>query len=280
MTALLIAALIAAPAPSQEAILRERARAAANAREKATAAALEREQVYSRPIGLPGAGETLTVPLTGKAIGSDGKVYTFSGTVTLQIDSPAPLPPATRLTGIRDPATALLVTTATAGQRLVLEGEGLLSETILVTVGGERAAVLRQSAGMIEFTVPPVPAGKSPTLVLYWLIANQWQPKGTLPLTVLQGPAPTPTPTPVPPPTPGASPRVDSIQSSGGVVVIAGSGFGGAAGRVLIDKLPVTATGWSETRITGQAAGPVLPRLTLDLQRAGEGWHTQTWEGP
>lgn len=266
MNALLIAALIAAPAPSREQILRDRAGAAANRREA------------EARVKLPGATESLQIPVTGKGVDGKGNVYTFSGVVTLQIDTPLPPPPplTTKLTGIRNPETAILVTTAAPGQRLVLEGELLTSETILVAIGGERATVTRAAAGMIEFIVPPVPEGKPPVLILYWLVNNNWVEKGRLPLTVKAAPTPTPTPTPTPP---GDSPRVDSIQSSGEQVTITGSGFGTAPGRVLLDKLPVLVLTWDETRITGRSEFAVLPRLTLDLQRAGEGWHTQTLVG-
>lgn len=257
----------------------ERARAQANRRERAEAAALRREIVYSRP--LPGATETLQIPVTGKAVDRVGRTFTFSGSVTLSIDtpSPSPAPVGTKLTGIRDPATALLVTTATAGQRLVLEGEGLLAATLLVTVGGERAAVLRQSAGMIEFTVPPVPPGKSPVLILYWLLENQWQAKGTLPLAVKPGPTPPP-----PPPGPKLGIRVDGFEDGAGrsvevvpihdTLIIVGSGFGTVPGRALVNKELSSVVSWSDVRIvcrSGEGANR-YHRLGIDLWTPAGGW--------
>ncbi len=270
MNALLIAALLAVPAPSRDQILRDRASRQSNAREKA----LQREILYSAPILPPGAlgsQETVQVPIVStKVILSDGRVLELSGVLTGTITSPAPVPPLTRLTGIRDPATALLVTKATPGQRLVLEGEQLLSETIRLTVGGEIAPVTRQSAGMLEFTVPPVPAGRPPVLILYWLQANNWVEKGRLPLTV--------TSSPVPVPVPGINPRVDSLENSGGQIILNGSGFGAAAGRVMLDKRPLTVVGWTDASITCLSRPEVkLGRLVLDLWRPGEGWFTELW---
>ena len=117
----------------------------------------------------------------------------------LQIESAPPVPPpvVTKITGIRDPVSAGLVTGGTPGQRLVLEGE-LLSgpDLIRVAIGGQIAPVSRQSPTAVEFTVPPLPAGQT-NLELWWLVANNWQSKGRLPFTV-KGTEPLPPPPPGP----------------------------------------------------------------------------------
>lgn len=290
---LILALLLAAPAPTLDQILTQRARAQANRHEKA----LQREQVYSRPIALPGATEALTIPLTGKAIGSDGKVYTFSGTVTLSIDTPAPtptpvpVPTVTKLTGIRDPATNLIVTSGAVGKRLVLEGELLLAQDLLVVVGGQVAAIASKSPTRIEFTVPTGPLGRPDTLILYWLQANNWQEKGRLPFRVGTVPPPTPTPEPTPPPTPPPPPTPIpgpplSIQFEDGAgrlsdafvidhpMVIVGTGFGTAPGRVLIDKSPAPVLAWSSERIVTRSGSGAnrYHRVGIDLWTPGAGW--------
>jgi hypothetical protein len=70
---------------------------------------------------LPGAPTTVTVPITGKTTDAQGNSVTVSGTLTLTIELAGPIPPPvteTKLTGVRNPATGLLVTTTTAGTRL------------------------------------------------------------------------------------------------------------------------------------------------------------------
>lgn len=266
MNLYLVAALLAA-APTQA------------QKDKAASAALTREQVYSRPLGPPGAVETLTVPLAGRAMAADGTVFSFSGSIVLTIEAKPPPPPppvVTKLTGLRDPVSGALVTTAAVGQRLVLEGELLTSETLLVAVGGERAAVVSSSPTKIEFLVPPVPAGKPPVLILYFLVSNNWVEKGRLPLTI-QGSTPIP-------PGPSLGFRVDGYEDGAGKpvtslpinspLVIVGSGFGAAAGKVLVNKSFSRVTSWSDTKIStrsGEGANRYHPVL-LDVFRPGEGW--------
>lgn len=279
-TALILSALLLAPVrpPTPLEIQKEYdANYAANANEKAIQTAVQLKQKRDEAPSLPGAPEVLSGPLAFTFKASDGRTISFQGTGTLTIETPAPIPPpvGTKLSGIRDPATGLLVTTTTAGTRLLLEGENLLSETILVTCGGERSAVLRQLNNVIEFVAPVVPAGKPNVLVLYWLINNNWQEKGRLPLTVTSG-----GPTPQPPPVVGANPRIDSIQATGDLkVVLTGAGFGAAEGKVLLDKRPMAVLAWADGRIDcrmGQES--VFERVVVDLWRPGEGWFTLMWE--
>lgn len=206
MKALIAALLLTAPAPSRDTILRERHRAIANRKEKAMAESLKKPSLApaqraqpGKRHAAPGATESLQIPVTGKGIDSKGNIYTVAGVVTLQIESAPPVPPpvVTKITGIRDPVSAGLVTGGTPGQRLVLEGE-LLSgpDLIRVAIGGQIAPVSRQSPTAVEFTVPPLPAGQT-NLELWWLVANNWQSKGRLPFTV-KGTEPLPPPPPGP----------------------------------------------------------------------------------
>lgn len=299
MTALLLAALLAAPAPSRDQILRERHRAIDNAREKATAAALRadltREQVYSRPIGPPGAlgaQETVQVPIVStKVMLSDGRILELSGVLTGTITTPAPPPPpvVTKLTGIRDAAGAL-VTGGTSGQRLVLEGERLAAgDLIRVAIGGQIAPVSRQSAGMVEFTVPSLPAGPS-TLELWWLVNNNWQSKGRLPFTV-RTPGPEPQPQPIPPPGEQEVIRIERYEDGSGnpvtsikvnqPLVIVGSGFGTRPGRVWVNLWVVPVLEWTPTRIrtmTSPTANDSLP-VQIDIERP-DGRHEGPTLGP
>lgn len=276
MNPLILAVLLAAQAPLLQEAQKQKAGAAANAREKSLYRAAELERVR-RQTQAPGAGESLSGPLTFRFVAPDGRVLNFSGTGTLTIEggTPIPQPEVTKLTGIRSTETGLLVTTTTPGSRLVLEGANLVDEGTLmtVTVGGERSAILRESEGMIEFVAPVVPANKPPLLVLYWLQSNQWTNKGQLPLTV-QGSGPTP---PIPP-APGLNPRVDSILPSGEHVILTGAGFG-PTGLLLMDKRPMQVVSWEDSRIDclmGQEKE--FSRLVVDLWRPSEGWFTEAWE--
>src|SRR5882724_4763818 len=47
----------------------------------------------ARPAAPPRAMALLQVPVNSRVLGADGTVYTFSGTLQLQIDTPAPPPP-------------------------------------------------------------------------------------------------------------------------------------------------------------------------------------------
>jgi hypothetical protein len=259
MNPLILALLLAAPAPSRDQILAARVRAQSNRREKALAERLNnprqsRVQRTKPPEApqRPGATETLLIPVTGNAIDSTGRTFTFSGTITLSIEtpSPTPVPIVTKLSAILDPLTALPVTSGAVGERLLLTGQRLQGgDLIRVTVAGETAVIARQSAESIEFTVPAVPAGRSPVLALYWLISNGWQLKGTLPFTVRGS---TPPPPPPPPPPGPADVKIDGLRDW----ATAQPATGGKVGqRMVLEGRFFPYEGVAQIKIGGQMVG-------------------------
>lgn len=232
---------------------------------------------------LPGATETIQVPVSGQATDSKGNKVTITGTVTvtLEANTTPPPPVGTVLSGVRDKLSGQLVTTATPGMRLVLEGTKLINgdELFTIALGGEKATVVTATDTAIDFVAPTVPPNKPPVLILYWLVNNAWVEKGRLPFQVsVIGP----------PPPPGAAlPRVDGYKDAlgnpvssifaGSELSLVGMGFGRDTGVLWLDSLPTPVIAWSDTAIKIKARAAYTVGI---MRNDGEYVLTSDWGFP
>jgi hypothetical protein len=283
---LLALALLTAPAPSLDEVIAYHARNAANRRERQEARSLTNAaRTPSQRVQPPGGTQTLQIPVTGQGRAPDGRLYTFSGVVTLTIEDTTPPPPlTTRLSSVTDALTGAPTPQAVSGQNLRLNGDLLYtSGSARLVWSGRILPVSRWSAGEVLFQAPAVTARQTAPLILYWLVGNGWQEKGRLTLTVTPEGAP-------PPPPPGETvPTVDHFENEAGQtiqqvfagdrLVIVGTGFGTVKGAVnLPGNMPAVVETWTDTRIAVRVGPAGSPQLAVQVQKPGEAWVTQ-WPG-
>lgn len=201
---------------------------------------------------------------------------------TTPIPNPGPTPKPT-LTGIRNRTTGLLVTSATAGTPLQIEGTLLGTAAGRVQIAGRIAAQPTSwTQTAIKFLAPDPgavavtggwdvyqPAGNT-----YALIAAS----GSFTLLPAIGPLPSP---PVPLPPPGNAPLMvtgfrDAMGNlaqqfaPGSTIFIQGQGFGAVKGSVAVGVNPVLVLTWTPTEISvrcpplgvGGQAGPIMLTVT------------------
>jgi len=227
-----------------------------------------------RPAGHTRKPKAAAVPLTlGDLVTVGGVTYQVQLLPTLiptgtPIPTPIPTPaPKPALTGIRNRATGLLVTSAVAGTPLQIEGVLLGTGAGRVQLAGRIAAQPTSWTGAAIQFLAPDPGGVA--------ITGGWdvyQPSGATFLriassgsfTLLPGTAPVPTPTPTPTPTPLPPPGTSSLMvtgfreamgqlaqsfAPGDTIFIQGQGFGAVTGQVMIGVKAVPVLVWTPTEI-------------------------------
>jgi hypothetical protein len=209
----------------------------------------------------PGAAFTFTVPLSGSAVGPDGRTYSFQGVVPLTVtETPPPPPPAPHVDYIKDALTGQVVTQAPAGSIMLMEGGGF-GPTGRLTWGSYTCVVSSWTDPEIQFLLPKPLTLQTQPFVLYNLKNNQW--------TLVVKSAPfmiTPDTTPPPPPQ-SAWPHIKGATTDAGLVLttlppagavfrIQGRNFGAQSGKLLWDNTSIPVLSWSDTEIRTQAPAP------------------------
>lgn len=141
---------------------------------------------------------TVTVPITGKALGADSTVYEVSGTALLTITSSGSvIPPTGSITGVTDPNGAALAQ-AMGGAVIFIKGLGL-GASGTARVAGQAAAVLDWQPTYVKVKLPVVGQSQAGKVELQTSATNIIT--STFSFAIL-GSAPPPPP-PVPGPVPG-----------------------------------------------------------------------------
>jgi hypothetical protein len=228
----------------------------------------------------PKKPKAAAVPLSlGDLITVNGATYQLQLLPSLVPVTPTPSPtptptPKPTLTGIRNRLTGLLVTSATAGTPLQLEG------TLLGTAAGRLQLAGRIAAQptswtptAIQFLAPdPGAAAVTGGWDVYQPVGNTYAiiaSSGSFTLLPAIGPLPSP---PVPLPLPGNAPlmvtgfrdAMGNLAQSfapGSTIFIQGQGFGAVKGSVTVGVNPALVLTWTPTEISIRC-----PALDTDAQ--------------
>jgi len=208
----------------------------------------------------PGAPPSVQIPITGSATDSEGRRYTFNGTVTLTLEDPPP-PPVPVIVGTRLAGGTQFISETISGTALELVGAGLpTTGQLRLTVGDKTAVVRSWTPTLVQFTAPAVTVPFTGPTKVWQQISNTW----TL---IAQGPSLTLKPGVAEVP---VLPRVDRFLAADGTtpnavtinqpIVIQGSGFGAEKGRVLVNWAEVPVTLWTDTKIVTTAGDRITGR--------------------
>ena len=151
---------------------------------------------------VPHAPLPVQLPITGQALGADGRQYQISGTVTLTVGElplPQPQPGGVVVEMVID-AGGSSITQAPGGTLVGIRGAGFGAGGI-VKIAGQAAAVLDWNPTSILAKLPVLDAAVSGPIVVAPTGVTAGQ--SAFAFTVLSGPAPNPIPGPTPNPTPG-----------------------------------------------------------------------------
>lgn len=210
------------------------------------------------------APPTFQVPINSSFTGSDGKIYTFKGVLTLIIEEPLPAPPGPQITAMRNEA-GQGVEQIRSGEVLVLEGVELWKEgaQIRVQIPGRTAAVLSFSAERLRVRFPAVGQPMEGPLQVYHNEGTGWVLVTTGPrITVL--PAALPGRIRI-----GSFHRPDGSQlfspfgegweglKPGEPFIIRAEGLGEKPGKLTLSGWPAPVLSWSESEVS-----TVTPTLT------------------
>lgn len=175
--------------------------------------------VGAKPRRTPRAAAPVVIPVTGTALGSDGRQYSFSGTLNLTVgDAPAPIPtplppppipgPGVSVDRVTD-ASGANITAASGGSLVWIRGFGMGSAGI-VKVAGQACSVIDWQPWAISCKTPIVSTSQTGPVMVAPLGINPATSSFTFTLVGTPGPTPvpdpTPTPTPTPTPIPGPTP--------------------------------------------------------------------------
>lgn len=215
----------------------------------------------STPNALPGATTSLVIPITGQTVGSDGRTYTLSGSVTLTLGDP-PAPPGPKILSIRDRTTLQEVTTAPGRTVLVIQGQSLGS-TGRLQIAGSICTVSSWSDTEIIFAAPALATTVTAPFVIYRLANNQWTELcRSIPFTL----------TPPVAPVAGGFPAIEGAVDDSGVPLfglpapgqvfrVIGKEFGERPGKLLWDNTPSPILAWTDTSIRTRA--PEDPNVAI-----------------
>jgi len=222
----------------------------------------------------PGAPPSVQIPITGSATDSEGRKYTFNGTVTLTLEDPPP-PPVPVIVGTRLAGGTQFISEALSGTALELVGAGLpTTGQLRLTVGDKTAVVRSWTPTLVQFTAPVVTVPFTGPTKVWSQLNNTW-------MLIAQGPNLTLKPGTADVP---ILPRVNRILASDGTpkndfkinetLVIEGDGFGQQGQNLLVNWLSVPITYWSPTRIVTRAgdAGTVAGTKTYLMIKTPTGW--------
>lgn len=167
---------------------------------------------HAPPHGSPHAPLPVQIPVTGQALGADGRTYAFSGTLNLTVsEAPIPIPqPSAVVVMLVIDATGNSVTRAAGGTLVGIRGTGFGAGGT-VKVAGQAAAVLDWGPTSILAKLPVVAAAVSGPVV----VAPTGVTAGSsaFGFEIEAGAAPNP----VPGPTPGPQPVGDEWPGGSGV---------------------------------------------------------------
>lgn len=223
------------------------------------------EKVYNIP---PEAVSPVTVqvdfPVTWKALGSDGRAYLFSGTLsgTLTLQEPEPVPLPSLITWIRS-ASGEVITSAKAGETITIEGAGLWQQGVTAVVQfpgpGRGAAVLSATPAKLVVRLPATAAAYTAPLQVWWRTSAGVVLRAEKLLTVL--------PAQAPPSKPGVESyhRPDGtrlfttdLTTWGGIgagqeFLIRGEGFGETTGNLSLSGWAAPVLFWSDEEVRTMA---------------------------
>lgn len=232
----------------------ERARSQSNKRVRA-----ERKAEVPVPPPPPGASSAVQIPVTGSAVDTAGRKYTFTGVVTLTLEDP-PAPPVPIIAGVRSAGGTAFITEALGGTQLELVGAGLPTTGQLRLTVGDRTATVRQwTPTVVFFTAPAVTAPFTGQVTVWIQVNGQWTVAARGPnLTLRPGTVEVP-----------LLPRVDWFLAADGTapdafqirqpLILQGAGFGAQKGRVLVNWLEAPVLFWSPTKIETTAGDGTNP---------------------
>jgi hypothetical protein len=213
----------------------------------------------SRP---PRAPMPVQIPVTGQALGADGRTYSFSGVVTLNVGeaplptptptptpTPVPIPgPGVSVDRVTD-ASGASITSSAGGSIIYIRGSGMGAGGI-VKVAGQACSVIDYAPWQVVVKLPVVATNQAgPVMVA---------PTGLQPATsgfaftiiasVNPAPVPTPTPTPTPVPTPTPTPTPQPLPPL--VEWPPGSGLFSSEGHLPFGRHFGPTGSWSQKRDT------------------------------
>jgi hypothetical protein len=251
----------------------------------------------------PRLPKATAIPLSiGDTVTIGGQQFTVSATLVPSGTTPTPLPtptpipvPKPTVTGIRNRATGLLVTTAKPGDSLQIEGTQLGATMGRLQLAGRIVpSPSAWTATAIPFIAPdPGATAVTGTWDIYQPSGSAWAlvaSSGLFTLLPAGSPAPAPTPAPTPTPTPAPTPlptrtpllvtgfrdamgQLAQGFTPGQMIFIQGQGFGTTAGTVSIGSSPAPVLQWTETEIQVRCpAGPPGPVMLTVTSADGKQW--------
>ena len=209
--------------------------------------------------GADPAPPTFQVPVNSRVVAPDGRIWTFTGTLTVMVEEAPPKPDGPTITALRNQA-GQGVEQIRAGEVLVIEGVQLAKAgaQLRVQVPGHLGTVLSSTPTRLEVRFPTVPAAVTGPLQIYHNQGTGWTLAATGPrVTLLPAQAP-------------GKPLIRSFRDA----TVEGEGFGTRPGTVYLEWFNAKVSAWSDRQIRLQGVAPTASwyPLKINIETAGGEW--------